>query len=263
MWKDEFIPCSFPSLGPSDPENVVVRLTNLPLVSSAYNMAASAYASSKEHHPYVKAVLDLAEKGMKHVSSVATSSVQPLLMKLGPQVSVAGQYVSMGLDKLEEKLPILHQTADQVVSDMQELVSAKVAGAKEAVTKAVQSGKEVVIEMGMGKMALNAADVVLEKSEELLDRYLPMMDEELAELAESTPAGVDTASEDRGYFVRLGSLSNMLRHRSYQHAVASMKITRSNIREAFSWLHQYIGQYGMLFSVGLLHCSDFGSMLLI
>lgn len=48
-------------------------------------MAATAYASTKENHPYVKAVLDLAEKSVKRVTDVAASSAQPLLSKLEPQ----------------------------------------------------------------------------------------------------------------------------------------------------------------------------------
>ncbi|XP_033018454.1 perilipin-3-like [Lacerta agilis] len=101
-------------------QDVLKRATSLPLVSSTYDLAASAYASTKENHPYVKAVLDLAEKGVKHVSDIAVSGAQPLLNKLEPQVAAASHYASKGLDKLEEKLPILHQTADQVSSDTQD-----------------------------------------------------------------------------------------------------------------------------------------------
>ncbi|XP_061494498.1 perilipin-3-like [Rhineura floridana] len=223
-------------------QDVLKRATSLPLVSSTYGLAASAYASTKENHPYVKAVLDLAEKGVKHVSDIAVSGAQPLLNKLEPQVAVASRYASKGLDKLEEKLPILHQTADQVLSDTQELVSSKVAGAKEAVAKAVQDGKEMVVEMKMGKMALSGAEAVLEKSEELLNHYLPMTEEELAKVAESTPEGVHTTPETRGYFVRLGSLSTKLQHRAYQYAVTKIKAARDNITEIFIQLRQAIGQ---------------------
>ncbi|XP_053261554.1 perilipin-3-like [Podarcis raffonei] len=223
-------------------QDVLKRATSLPLVSSTYDLAASAYASTKENHPYVKVVLDLAEKGVKHVSDIAVSGAQPLLSKLEPQVAAASHYASKGLDKLEEKLPILHQTAEQVISDTQELVSSKVADAKEAVAKAVQDGKEMVVETRMGKMALSGAEAVLEKSEELLDHYLPMTEEELAKVAETTPEGVGTPLETRGYFVRLGSLSTKIQHRAYQHAVARMKAARENIRETFIQLRQAIGQ---------------------
>ncbi|KAJ6660020.1 hypothetical protein lerEdw1_018218 [Lerista edwardsae] len=226
-------------------ENLFARATNIPLVSSTYDMAAAAYASTKENHPCIKAVLELAEKGVKQVSDVAASSAQPLLSKLEPQVAVASHYASKGLDKLEETLPILNQTADQVISDAQELVSSKVAEAKEMVAKTVQGGKEMVFET-----ALSGAEAVLATSEQLLDYYLPMTDEELAELAESVPElipeeGESTpaapAREKPGYFVRLGSLSSKFRHRAYQYAVVKLKMARDNIQEAFFRLHGTIG----------------------
>ncbi|XP_007431027.1 perilipin-3-like [Python bivittatus] len=223
-------------------QDVLSRATNLPLVSSAYEMAALAYSSTKENHPYVKVVLDLAEKGVKHVSEMAVNGAQPFLSKLEPQVSVASHYASKGLDKLEEKLPFLHQTADQVISETQELVSSKVADAKEAVAKAVQDGKEMIIDTRMGKLAMSGVEVVLEKSEELLDHYLPMTYEELAKIAESTAEGIHTTDESQGYFVQLGSLSTKLQHRAYQHAVEKMKAAREHIQNTFNQLRQAIGQ---------------------
>lgn len=74
----------------------------------------------------------------------------------------------------------------QVISDTQELVSSKVAGAKEAMAKVVHDGKELMVETRMGKMALRGAEAFLEKSEELLDHYLPVTDEELGKNTRQT-----------------------------------------------------------------------------
>ncbi|XP_039174386.1 perilipin-3-like isoform X2 [Crotalus tigris] len=224
------------------PQDVLSRASNLPLVNSTYEMAASVYTSTKENHPYVKVVLDLAEKNVKHVSEMAMSSAQPFLSKLEPQVSVASHYASKGLDKLEENLPFLHQTVDQVISETQELVSSKVADVKEAVAKVVQDGKEMIIDTRMGKLAISGVEAVLEKSEELLDHYLPMTDEELAKIAHSTSEGIALPPESQGYFVQLGSLSTKLQHRAYKYAVVKMKAARENIQNTFSQLHQAIGQ---------------------
>uniref|UniRef100_A0A670Y4L1 Perilipin n=1 Tax=Pseudonaja textilis TaxID=8673 RepID=A0A670Y4L1_PSETE len=227
--------CMF--LVPMPTNDVLSRATNLPLVSSTYEMAASAYTSTKESHPYVKVVLDLAEKSVKHVSEMAMYSAQPFLSKLEPQVSVASHYASKGLDKLEENLPFLHQTADQVISETQELVSSKVADAKEAVAKAVQDGKEMLIDTRMGKLAMSGVEVVLEISEELLDHYLPMTEEELGKQAQSTPEGIPLPPDSQGYFVQLGSLSTKLQNRAYKYAVVKMEAARENIQNTFSQLH--------------------------
>lgn len=60
-------------------------MANLPLVSSAYDMVSTAYASTKENHPYIKSVCDVAEKGMKTITAAAVSGAQPILTKLEPQ----------------------------------------------------------------------------------------------------------------------------------------------------------------------------------
>ncbi|NXT89000.1 PLIN3 protein, partial [Anhinga rufa] len=91
------------------------RVANLPLVSSAYDMVSTAYASTKESHPYVKSVCDAAEKGVKTLTAAAVSGAQPILTKLEPQISTANEYACKGLDKLEEKLPILQQPTEKVV----------------------------------------------------------------------------------------------------------------------------------------------------
>lgn len=67
------------------------------------------------------------------------------------------------------------------------MVSSKVADAKEAVAKAVQDGKEMIIDTRMGKLAISGVEAVLEKSEELLDHYLPMTEEELGKQGVFTP----------------------------------------------------------------------------
>ncbi|MEE6521529.1 hypothetical protein FKM82_019769 [Ascaphus truei] len=95
-------------------QNVVARLVNLPLVSSTYNMVSSAYVNTKDNHPYLMSVCDVAEKSVKTITSVAITSTIPIIQKLEPQIAIANNYACMGLDKIEEKLPILYQPTDKV-----------------------------------------------------------------------------------------------------------------------------------------------------
>ncbi|NXY84910.1 PLIN3 protein, partial [Alcedo cyanopectus] len=95
-------------------QSVMSRVANLTLVSSTYDMVSTAYASTKESHPYFRSVCDVAEKGVKTLTAAAVSGAQPLLTRLEPQISTANEYACKGLDKLEEKLPILQQPPEQV-----------------------------------------------------------------------------------------------------------------------------------------------------
>ncbi|KAM7177662.1 perilipin-3-like [Macrochelys suwanniensis] len=237
-------------------QNLLRRVASLPLVSSAYDMAATAYTSTKESHPYLKSLCDVAEKGVKTISEAAASRAQPILTSWEPQ-TYSFAVATKGLDTLEEKLPSLQITVDKVASDTKGLVSSKVEATsrfsslvdvtRESVQDSVASTKSVMTHsvnavMGsrMGQMAVSGVEAVLEKSEELLNQYLPITDEELAELATSIKEDGVAPLQPQSYFVRLGSLSSKLRHRAYQHSLAKIKNTRQSIQETLSQLHQTI-----------------------
>ncbi|KAK4808127.1 hypothetical protein QYF61_025468 [Mycteria americana] len=271
-------------LTPSRPQSIGTRVASLPLVSSAYDMVSTAYASTKESHPYVKSVCDAAEKGVKTLTAAAVSGAQPILTKLEPQISTANEYACKGLDKLEEKLPILQQPTEkccltegcpppnQLISDTKQLVTSTVtgakdvltstmAGAKDAVTSrvtgvmdmtkgavqgsveltksAVSSGVSTVMGSTVGQMVVSGMGSMLEKSEELVDHYLPVTDEELAKLATAVE-GFETEQQkqQQSYFVRLGSLSAKLRHRALQHSLGKLQSARRSSQDVLAQLQR-------------------------
>ncbi|NWH42412.1 PLIN3 protein, partial [Chloropsis hardwickii] len=94
----------------------VSRVASLALVSCACGAVASAYGRTKERHPCVRSVCSVAEKGVKTLTAAAASGARPLLTRLEPQISAANELACKGLDKLEEKLPILQQPPERVTS---------------------------------------------------------------------------------------------------------------------------------------------------
>uniref|UniRef100_A0A452HQF4 Perilipin n=1 Tax=Gopherus agassizii TaxID=38772 RepID=A0A452HQF4_9SAUR len=224
----------------------VGRVAGLPLVSSSCEMASASYAATKETHPAIKAVCEVAETGVRAITSAAIIGAQPILDHLEPQFAAAEEYACRGLDRLEEQLPILQQPIEKVTT----LVSSTATEAKDAVTSmvgvakgavqesvevtksAVTSSMSTVMGSSMGQMAASGIDMALAKSEQLVDHYLPMTEEELG-LGEA-PA------EQQSYYVRLGSLSSTLRQRAYQHALGKMRQAKQRTLEALSQLQQTI-----------------------
>ncbi|XP_043403406.1 perilipin-3-like isoform X4 [Chelonia mydas] len=253
-----------------EPQTAGDRVAGLPLVSSACEMASASYAATKETHPTIKAVCEVAETGVRAITSAAITRAQPILDQLEPQLAAANEYACRGLDRLEEQLPILQQPIEKVALDAQDLVRATMAGAKDAVCSTVTEAKDAVTSMvgvahgavqesvevtksavtssmstvmasSMGQMAASGIDAALGKSEQLVDYYLPMTEEELAELATTPVEGPGEApAEQRSYYVRLGSLSSMLRQRAYQHALGKMRQAKQRTLEALSQLQQII-----------------------
>ncbi|XP_009890418.1 PREDICTED: perilipin-3-like [Charadrius vociferus] len=244
-------------------QDTINQVANMTLVSSACDMVSAAYASTKESHPYIRSVCDAAEKGVKSVTEATASCVQPVLTTLEPHVAAASEYASKGLDKLGEKLPLLQKPVEQIISDTKELVSSRVADAKDAVSSKVtevidvtketlQSGVEaarsavtssvgMVMDSRVGQTAVSGAEAVLGRTE---DSCLPIGNEELAKLAASEEGAdimsVEQQQEKRRYFVRLGSLSDDLRLFAYLHSTEKMKQVWQGMQEALAQLHRII-----------------------
>ncbi|NXY56151.1 PLIN3 protein, partial [Callaeas wilsoni] len=250
--------------------SAVNRVTSLPLLNSAFNLVSSAYNHTKESHPCLSGVCSVAET----VAAVAVGSVvggaQPILSQLEPQIALVNEYACKGLDQLEENLPFLQQPADKVISDTKQLVSTTVTSAMDAaceakeamadkVTEAVDLTKNVVgdsvkltrsVVTSTVSSAVEAAQVsqavaggvesVLGMSEDLVDHYLPMTEEELGKLATTVQgfgvASVEEQKRQRSYFVRLGSLSGRVRHRAYQHSLAKLQGIRHRTQDTLSRL---------------------------
>ncbi|XP_032059823.1 perilipin-3-like [Aythya fuligula] len=126
--------------------SAVNRVTSLPLLNSAFNLVSSAYNHTKETHPCLSGVCNVAET----VAAVAVGSVvggaQPILNQLEPQIALVNEYACKGLNQLEENLPFLQQPADKVISDTKQLVSTKVISAMDAACEAKEAVADKVTE---------------------------------------------------------------------------------------------------------------------
>lgn len=220
-----------------DQQNVVSRVSNLPLVSSACEAVSSAYSSTKDSVPLLKGVMDAAESGVRTLGAAATTGSKPLLDIIEPQLATVNEYALKGLGKVEEKLPILHQPADKVVSDTVGMVYQSVAGAKDAVLGAVMGGVEmtraavsggIMTAMGtrMGQMVSSGKGLALSRSEDWVDQNLPLTERELAAVAEPVTSEVTTPPTSPGYFVRLGKLSAKVQERALEQSLVRARHAR-------------------------------------
>ncbi|XP_051991946.1 perilipin-2 [Xyrauchen texanus] len=246
-------------------QNVVARVAHLPLVVSTYDTVSNVYCNTKENHPYLKSVCEMAENGVKTVTSAAFNSALPFIGKLEPQISLANTLACKGLNKIEKTLPILHKPSDQIFTNAREAVT----GAKEAVTGTMNGAKETishtlsgvvdktrgavqdsmektrtvvsggvqtVMESRMVKLVSSGVDTALSTSETLVEQYLPGTEEE-KECGLKKVMGFDNDQDAPSYYVRLGSLSSKLRDRAYQRAVSNVRNTMQRSQESISQLN--------------------------
>nr|XP_046236917.1 perilipin-2 [Scatophagus argus] len=253
-------------------QNVVERVTSLPLVSSTYGLVSSVYSNTKETHPYIRSVCEAAEQGVWNITSVVFITASPIIGKLEPQIAIANDLACKGLDRIEKTLPILHQPSEQIVSNAKDVVTTAkdvvtgtVSGAKDTVsdtltsavektrgvvqdgmekTRAVVSGSvSTVLESRVARLVSSGVDTALSTSESLVEQYLPLTEDEV-ELEAKTVRGFD--KKERSYYVRLGSLSTKLRKRAYTSALAKIQDTKQRSKEFISELNSTVDliEYG-------------------
>ncbi|XP_060788545.1 mannose-6-phosphate receptor binding protein 1 isoform X2 [Neoarius graeffei] len=240
---------------PQETQTVISRVSNLPLVSSACDAVSSAYTNTKESIPVLKGVMDVAESGVRTLSSAASSGTKPILDKLEPQIAVVSEYAMKGLDKMEEKLPVLHQPADRLVSETVGKVYECVSGAKDMVVGAMMGGVEktrtalsgsinTVMESRVGQMVSSGVGLVLNRSDDCVEQKLPLTETELAAVAEPLPKDEDktslsdesvaSQSSAPSYFVRLGKLSAQVQERALELSLIKASAARDATHKAVS-----------------------------
>ncbi|XP_031140975.1 perilipin-2 isoform X2 [Sander lucioperca] len=253
-------------------QNVVERVTSLPLVSSTYGLVSSMYSNTKDKHPYIRTVCEAAEQGVRSITSVALTTASPIIGKLEPQIAIANDLACKGLDRIENTLPILNQPPEQIVSsakgvvtNAKDAVTGRVSGAKDTVSDTLSSAVEntrgavqdrmdrtkavvswsvsTVLESRVARLVSSGVDTALSTSESLVEQYLPLTEDEL-ELEAKTVKGFD--KNEPSYYVRLGSLSTKLRKRAYTKAMIKIQDGKQRSMELISEVNSTVDliEYG-------------------
>uniref|UniRef100_A0A8B9SU60 Perilipin n=1 Tax=Anas platyrhynchos TaxID=8839 RepID=A0A8B9SU60_ANAPL len=223
---------------------------------------------TKETHPCLSGVCNVAET----VAAVAVGSVvggaQPILNQLEPQIALVNEYACKGLNQLEENLPFLQQpsavastidsvektksvvtsTVNTALDAAFNTITSKINTALEQSREAIQESVEITNTVvnnsvskarAVGQAVAGGVESVLGISEDLVDQYLPMTQEELGKLAAAEGFGMASVEEQKqqqSYFVRLGSLSNKVRHRAYQHSLNKLQHVKQRLQNTLSQL---------------------------
>ncbi|NXV56743.1 PLIN3 protein, partial [Molothrus ater] len=155
------------------------------------------------------AVQDSVEKTKSVVTSTVSTALDAAYGTITSKINTA---LEQGREVLQEGVEMTNSVVTNSISKAK------------AVSQAVAGGVESVLGM----------------SEDLVDHYLPMTEEELGKLATTVQgfgvASVEEQKRQRSYFVRLGSLSGRVRHRAYQHSLAKLQGFRHRTQDPLSRL---------------------------
>ncbi|KAJ8417366.1 hypothetical protein AAFF_G00285930 [Aldrovandia affinis] len=243
-----------PSVQEGKPQDIVfLRLLNLPVVSSTYEMIERTYTSTKHTHPLLCSVCGVYERGAKTAGSLAVWSVQPALHRLEPQLEAVNNLACRGLDRLEEKIPALQYPPEKLASDITEAFTSTLLSAKQGLTAAIASTSDTVLGLATGgyqltrsavsggvdyvlssgpvHLAGEGADTALTLTEHLVNYILPASDREIKKDGSwEQDAGAESPDTLPGYH-RLGTLASTVCRRAYDQTAAQLQRTRGQGRE--------------------------------
>ncbi|XP_070592291.1 perilipin-3-like [Erythrolamprus reginae] len=183
----------------------------------------------------------MAETDMKSIAR----STEPLLHIFEPQLSFANMFACRNLYRLQHKYPIMQQTVDQIMTNAIESIYTKLTEVKdimdtmldisiEAAAESVEvtlcsarSAVDTIMDIDMAQMMASSVDKIIFKSDDLLEHFLPITDEEFFAIAFSDRSGAASLENQEGeptYYRRLSSLSMKLCSRAYQHSRIKIKL---------------------------------------
>nr|XP_039268007.1 perilipin-2-like isoform X1 [Styela clava] len=200
---EEYMPESSPydHMEPLELEemNAFDRVSSIPFVANTWDAFSTYYSSAKKSYPSVTPYIELAEKITTGAANIAFATTKPVVDKLAPTVN---SYANLGLDKLEDALPMIHDQPDEIYDST-----------KEAVTSLVN----------------RKIDSALSATERYVDYYLPPTkdedddvessdDEDDSDNDSDTNSSVDS-SEQVSPKERIRVISHKVRERAYHRAM--------------------------------------------
>ncbi|XP_063955688.1 perilipin-2-like [Lytechinus pictus] len=220
--------------------NVINRMAALPVVSSTLSQVTNAYNWSKDKNSLVKYTLEMAESTV----AMAASTAQPVVNRLEGPISAVNEYANQQMDKLEEKVPVITESPERMMMNLQDGTKKMIENTKKASSDRINN----LLLTRLGKALTTGVDIALLLSEFAVDYYLP--EENTANNGEVqvphqalAAAGVeleDHIPEDKPLVAtvqRASRVSNKVRRRVLSKAMRNIRYAQKRSQETLEKLY--------------------------
>jgi len=192
---------------------IISRVASLPIIHSALGFATDTYGRVKGLNGLVGATLNRAEQSIQFVAATA----KPVIAQFERPISIADNIACQGLNKLEEKVPAIKKSPEEIKGETIKLYEGSVSrinGIKKYGNEKVQEIKNfgfskvnIVLDTPYVKALLKSVDTAIELTESTVDHFLPPS-------ANEPPVDQQTKNSQT-IVVRMGHLSDKMRRRMY------------------------------------------------
>ncbi|BES87967.1 Perilipin family [Nesidiocoris tenuis] len=152
------------------------KLMQIPLANLAYNTSAGVYQKVKGCNNFIGCVLDTAEGA----AALAISAVAPVANKFQGPIQAVDSTLCMGIDALQDKVPMVKEPPSQIVENAMNYVSnsAAVEKVQNITNVSWEKANEVLTTTTVGTMTLNGLDKTSDIADRVIDYVLPAGEDE-------------------------------------------------------------------------------------
>ncbi|XP_072748985.1 lipid storage droplets surface-binding protein 2-like [Anoplolepis gracilipes] len=203
------------------------RVLELPIVELALAKSAQTYSKIKGSNQLVHWALTAAETSLNMATKQAMPIAVPIAKKLESPINLVDHTLCFGLDKIEEKVPLVKETPEQIlkkatlrISHINNLIVAQATNLRDiGWNKANQ-----VLDTHYGNVAVKGLDNTALVVDKLIDRYFP------APEGEEEYKGINTQEEDKLLHTlqTLGHLSNKATRRVYYNIIHHLNLIKKD-----------------------------------
>ncbi|XP_076547994.1 lipid storage droplets surface-binding protein 2-like [Osmia lignaria lignaria] len=169
------------------------RLLELPVVESAISKSAATYSRVKDSHQLVHWTFTTAEVSLSTATNKAVPTVAPIVKKLENLIHFVDHTLCLGLDKIEEKVPLVKEKPEQILENAYMLALQTLSNISlvnhliisQAVNLRDKSWDKAnqILETQYGSAAVRGIDNTADIVDKLIDKYfLPTEDEEAIDI---------------------------------------------------------------------------------
>jgi len=213
------------------------RFSSIPLVNSAINFASDGYCRFKSYNSLLSATLSRAEQSIAYMASTA----QPVIQKLEKPISIADNIACQGLDKLQEKVPVINKSPEELKDGTKKLYEDgvnKIGVVRKYSTDKIQGMKDYgytkvngVLDLPYVRVFLKSLDTAIDMTDKAVDHYLP---------AQANEPQIEEGQQT--VVVRMSHLSEKMRRRMYNQltskwvptVIDTINTIKSNV---LNWVH--------------------------
>jgi len=189
------------------------RIIELPIVELALVKSAETYSRVKDSNQLVHWALTTAESSLSTAKRQAMPIAVPIAKRLESPINFVDDTLCLGLDKIEEKVPLVKEKPAQIlekavsrISHVNDLIHVQAANLRDLSWNTANQ----ILDTRYGSVAVKGIDNTALVVDKLIDRYFPATKEE-------KPIDISEAEEDKLLHTlqTVGHLSNKAARRVY------------------------------------------------